>query len=197
MLKGLSDDATVVTYDGMSREPFQAGVGQFIFSNLTRKGAVDTNRWIRQASSTDVAAMFNEIGGLIKAGVLHVPIEPPPPGTVSRGPSPTPCAKGGRARSFSAWTDPEPTRPGLPDVPRTAVVTGCSSGISAAAARLLRHRGWTMLPTARKPADLDIALRGRASGPVDLDVADGDSTARAAGEIPEPAPRRQGGDARW
>ena len=74
LLKGLSADATVVTYGGMSREPFQAGVGQFIFSNLTAKG-LWMSRWIKQASSADVAAMFNEIGGLIKTGVLHVPIE--------------------------------------------------------------------------------------------------------------------------
>ena len=39
-IRDRSDDATVVTYGGMSREPFQAGVGQFIFSNLTAKGPV-------------------------------------------------------------------------------------------------------------------------------------------------------------
>ncbi|MFO1522433.1 MAG: SDR family NAD(P)-dependent oxidoreductase [Kiritimatiellia bacterium] len=70
----------------------------------------------------------------------------------------------------------------LPDVPRTAVVTGCSSGIGLSTARLLRERGWTVLPTARKPADLDM-LRGEGFDPVDLDVADGASTARAADEI--------------
>lgn len=70
----------------------------------------------------------------------------------------------------------------LPDVPRTAVVTGCSSGIGLATARLLRHRGWTVLPTARKAADLDL-LKGEGFDPVDLDVADGASTASAAKEI--------------
>lgn len=74
LLKGLSEDATVVTYGGMSREPFQAGVGQFIFSNLTAKG-LWMSRWIRQASQTDITHMFNEIAALIKTGVLHVPIE--------------------------------------------------------------------------------------------------------------------------
>ncbi len=70
----------------------------------------------------------------------------------------------------------------LPDVPRTVVVTGCSSGIGLATARLLRTRGWTVLPTARKPADLDM-LKGEGFDPVDIDVADGASTARAADEI--------------
>jgi NAD(P)-dependent dehydrogenase (short-subunit alcohol dehydrogenase family) len=70
----------------------------------------------------------------------------------------------------------------LPDVPRTVVVTGCSSGIGLATARLLRERGWTVLPTARKPADLDM-LKGEGFDPVDIDVADGASTARAADEI--------------
>ena len=70
----------------------------------------------------------------------------------------------------------------LPDVPRTVVVTGCSSGIGLSTARLLRDRGWTVLPTARKPADLDM-LKGEGFDPVDIDVADGASTARAAEEI--------------
>lgn len=70
----------------------------------------------------------------------------------------------------------------LPDVPRTVVVTGCSSGIGLSTARLLRERGWTVLPTARKPADLDM-LKGEGFDPVDIDVADGASTARAADEI--------------
>ncbi len=70
----------------------------------------------------------------------------------------------------------------LPDVPRTVVVTGCSSGIGLSTARLLRERGWTVLPTARKPADLEM-LRGEGFDPVDIDVADGASTARAAEEI--------------
>ena len=70
----------------------------------------------------------------------------------------------------------------LPDVPRTVVVTGCSSGIGLSTARLLREHGWSVLPTARKSADLDM-LRGEGFDPVDIDVADGASTARAADEI--------------
>ncbi len=37
---------------------------------------------------------------------------------------------------------------------RTILITGCSSGIGLASARMLRDRGWRVLATARKPADL-------------------------------------------
>ncbi len=38
---------------------------------------------------------------------------------------------------------------------RTILITGCSTGIGLAAARTLKSRGWRVLATARKPADLD------------------------------------------
>jgi NAD(P)-dependent dehydrogenase (short-subunit alcohol dehydrogenase family) len=59
------------------------------------------------------------------------------------------------------------------------LVTGCSSGIGAATARMLRARGWNVLPTARAPADLD-ALRANGFSPVPLDVADPESVRRCA-----------------
>ena len=62
---------------------------------------------------------------------------------------------------------------------RTVLVTGCSSGIGAATAALLRDRGWTVLPTARKPEDLD-ALRADGYSPLPLDLSDPASVDQAA-----------------
>src|ERR1039457_1531583 len=64
---------------------------------------------------------------------------------------------------------------------RCALITGCSSGIGLAAARLLRQHGWQGLPTARKPADLN-KLRTENSTPIQLDVADAESVRAAATE---------------
>jgi NAD(P)-dependent dehydrogenase (short-subunit alcohol dehydrogenase family) len=64
---------------------------------------------------------------------------------------------------------------------RTVLVTGCSSGIGRAAARLLRDRGWTVYPTARTEADLD-RLRAEGFDPVRLDMAGEESVAAAAAE---------------
>ena len=62
---------------------------------------------------------------------------------------------------------------------RSVLITGCSTGIGLATARLLRDRGWQIVPTARKPADLD-QLRAEGFTPVALDVADSASVGTAA-----------------
>jgi NAD(P)-dependent dehydrogenase (short-subunit alcohol dehydrogenase family) len=54
------------------------------------------------------------------------------------------------------------------------LITGCSSGIGLAAAEHMRGLGWTVRPTARKPADLDM-LRNKGFDPVELDVMSSDS----------------------
>ncbi|MDE0837789.1 MAG: SDR family NAD(P)-dependent oxidoreductase [Kiritimatiellae bacterium] len=59
-------------------------------------------------------------------------------------------------------------------VPRTVLVTGCSSGIGLATAEMLRTRGWTVFPTARKAKDLD-ALKSAGFDPIEMDVADATS----------------------
>nr|WP_150495180.1 SDR family oxidoreductase [Roseibium aquae] len=41
---------------------------------------------------------------------------------------------------------------------RTVLITGCSSGIGAEAARILRGRNWRVFATARKPEDVDALL---------------------------------------
>ena len=65
---------------------------------------------------------------------------------------------------------------------KTALVTGCSSGIGLATAKLLRDHGWQVVPTARKPEDLDM-LRAEGFKPVQLDVTDSDSIAAAVNEV--------------
>ncbi|QHI69647.1 SDR family NAD(P)-dependent oxidoreductase [Tichowtungia aerotolerans] len=66
--------------------------------------------------------------------------------------------------------------------PKTVLVTGCSSGIGLATAKLLRNRGWQVVPTARKPEDLDM-LRRDEFAPVRLDVTDSASIADASAEV--------------
>lgn len=65
---------------------------------------------------------------------------------------------------------------------RTVLVTGCSSGIGAATAHLLRDAGWQVFPTARKPEDLD-TLRTEGFTPIALDLADPASIAQAADDL--------------
>lgn len=67
---------------------------------------------------------------------------------------------------------------------KNVLVTGCSTGIGAATARLLKERGWQVIPTARKPEDLE-RLKSEGFKPVPLDMADSASVARAAGEVME------------
>ena len=64
---------------------------------------------------------------------------------------------------------------------RSVLLTGCSSGIGAATADVLRAAGWQVFPTARQPADLD-ALRAQGFDPIALDVADPASVEAAAAE---------------
>ncbi|MBU1694535.1 MAG: SDR family NAD(P)-dependent oxidoreductase [Verrucomicrobia bacterium] len=64
---------------------------------------------------------------------------------------------------------------------RTALVTGCSTGIGLATAHLLRDRGWTVWPTARKADDL-ARLRAEGFDPIALDLLDPESAQGAADE---------------
>ncbi len=64
---------------------------------------------------------------------------------------------------------------------KTVLITGCSSGIGFATARYLRNRGWTVLPTARKPDDLEM-LKSHRFTPVELNVNDSASIAAAVTE---------------
>lgn len=55
---------------------------------------------------------------------------------------------------------------------RAIVITGCSSGIGLAAARVLRDKGWRVLATARKSEDLARLARDERVEPLSLDLAD-------------------------
>ncbi|MDD2239178.1 MAG: SDR family NAD(P)-dependent oxidoreductase [Kiritimatiellae bacterium] len=72
--------------------------------------------------------------------------------------------------------------PGVSD--KVVVVTGASTGIGRATARMLKSRGWRVFPTARQRADLDL-LRGEGFQPVELDLVDPDSVKHAAEEVLE------------
>ena len=69
-----------------------------------------------------------------------------------------------------------------PFVDKTAVVTGASTGIGRATARMLQARGWRVFPTVRNPTDFEL-LQGEGFEPVELDLADADSVAHAAKAI--------------
>lgn len=68
-----------------------------------------------------------------------------------------------------------------PVLSKTVLVTGCSTGIGLATARLLRDKGWNVIPTARKAEDVD-RLHKEGFTPLMLDIADGESVRRAAEE---------------
>ena len=65
---------------------------------------------------------------------------------------------------------------------KTVLVTGCSSGIGLATAKLLREREWQVVPSARKADDLEM-LRADGFEPIQLDVADSASIADASNEV--------------
>ncbi len=61
---------------------------------------------------------------------------------------------------------------------KSVLITGCSSGIGAATATLLKEAGWRVFPTARKTEDLD-ALRDQGFEAIAMDLSDSASIDRA------------------
>ena len=59
-------------------------------------------------------------------------------------------------------------------MPKTILITGCSSGIGATVARGVRDHGWRVIASARKPEDV-AALKADGFEAVQLDYADPDS----------------------
>ena len=80
----------------------------------------------------------------------------------------------------------------FPAIPKTVLITGCSSGIGLAAAEALRARGWTVYPTARKDEDLK-ELRTRGFEAIELDLVASDSVQAAAARALELCDGRLGG----
>lgn len=66
----------------------------------------------------------------------------------------------------------------MPAAP-TVLITGCSSGIGLAAALEMKQRGWEVLATARKEADLTL-LQEKGLTPLHLDVSDAESVRACA-----------------
>ena len=74
---------------------------------------------------------------------------------------------------------------------KTAVVTGASSGIGQATARLLKSRGWAVVGTSRSEAGV-AALAAEGIAAVRMDLSDGTSVERAAARMLELAEGRLG-----
>ncbi len=68
----------------------------------------------------------------------------------------------------------------MSDAKRTILITGCSTGIGLAAARTLRARGWRVLATARKPADLERLQTIEKLETIPLELSQSASIAKAA-----------------
>jgi NAD(P)-dependent dehydrogenase (short-subunit alcohol dehydrogenase family) len=65
---------------------------------------------------------------------------------------------------------------------RSILITGCSSGIGLACARTLKARGWRVLATARREADLERLAMEEGLETLKLELSDGRSVAAAADE---------------
>ncbi|MFV0299006.1 MAG: SDR family NAD(P)-dependent oxidoreductase [Hyphomicrobiaceae bacterium] len=66
---------------------------------------------------------------------------------------------------------------------KSILITGCSTGIGLAAARRLKAKGWRVLATARKPADLERLEREDGLEALALELRDDNSIARCAEEV--------------
>jgi len=68
---------------------------------------------------------------------------------------------------------------------RSVLITGCSSGIGLASARVMKDRGWRVFATARKPEDLARLKHEHGLEGLYLDYAEPDSIAVAADQVLE------------
>jgi len=66
---------------------------------------------------------------------------------------------------------------------RSILITGCSSGIGLASARLMKANGWRVFATARKPEDVERLARVEAVEALQLDLTEPSSIARCADEV--------------
>jgi NAD(P)-dependent dehydrogenase (short-subunit alcohol dehydrogenase family) len=68
-------------------------------------------------------------------------------------------------------------------VARSILITGCSTGIGLASARALKARGWRVLATARRPADLDRLAREDGVEALPLELSDPRSVEACGAEM--------------
>ncbi|MGB6347103.1 MAG: SDR family NAD(P)-dependent oxidoreductase, partial [Methyloceanibacter sp.] len=66
---------------------------------------------------------------------------------------------------------------------RTILITGCSSGIGLASARMMKSRGWRVFATARKPEDIARLKYEEGVESLYLDYAEPASIAAAARQV--------------
>ncbi|MGB6969527.1 MAG: SDR family NAD(P)-dependent oxidoreductase, partial [Methyloceanibacter sp.] len=66
---------------------------------------------------------------------------------------------------------------------RTILITGCSSGIGLASARMMKSRGWRVFATARKPEDIARLKHEEGVESLYLDYAEPASIAAAARQV--------------
>jgi NAD(P)-dependent dehydrogenase (short-subunit alcohol dehydrogenase family) len=66
---------------------------------------------------------------------------------------------------------------------RSVLITGCSSGIGLASARVMKARGWRVFATARKPEDLARLKQGDGFESLYLDYAEPESIAAVADQV--------------
>ncbi len=66
-------------------------------------------------------------------------------------------------------------------MPRSILITGCSSGIGLDAVRTMKARGWRVIATARKPEDIERLKTSEGVDVLHLELSDPDSIAACAG----------------
>ena len=66
---------------------------------------------------------------------------------------------------------------------RSVLITGCSSGIGLASARLLKERGWRVIATARYPEDLSRLKHEEGLETLELELSDPKSIASCMDEV--------------
>lgn len=74
LLRCLGDDATLVTFGGMTGEPIRFPTRQLIFNNL-RLAGFWMDRWNRQASQQARTQLFETVYAAIRKGKLHCPVD--------------------------------------------------------------------------------------------------------------------------
>jgi NADPH:quinone reductase-like Zn-dependent oxidoreductase len=74
LMRCLAPGGTVVNYGGLSGQPIQVDAGDLIFAEATIRGFWLV-RWFQRASRAEQARVFGEVGRLVAAGALRVPVE--------------------------------------------------------------------------------------------------------------------------
>lgn len=66
-----SRNATIVTYNESSYEPFQVAASHLMSNNLCLKG-FNMNAWLEKATKTEVSQMVNDLASMIRADELRL-----------------------------------------------------------------------------------------------------------------------------